>query len=34
MTHEFLDDSSIDNILKMTNAFTMKLKQQSMERSQ
>lgn len=28
MTHEFSADSSIDSILKMTNAFTMKLKQQ------
>jgi len=31
MTEGFSDDSAIDNILKMTNAFTMKLKQQSME---
>ena len=33
MTREFSGDSSIDSILKMTNAFTMKLKQQCEENS-
>jgi len=31
MTYQFTADSSIDNLLKMTNEVMMKIKQQTME---